>query len=66
MTGVNDTTEMSSNADVLGLAQEIIDALTPYIMDGASQEVCEVAISVTVSVDISKFSSFIGVEGYSC
>ena len=54
---------MSSNADVVGLAQEIIDALTPYITDGPSLEVCEVAISVTVSVDISKFSSFTGVEG---
>ena len=66
MTGVNNTTEMSSNADVLELVQEIIDTLVPYISDEASQEVCEVAFSDTVYVDISKFSSFIGFEVQSC
>ena len=66
MTGDNNTTEMSSNAYVVEVAQEIIDTLVPYISDEASKEVCEVAISDTVYVDISKFSSFIGFEVQSC
>ena len=66
MTGDNNTTELSSNADVLEVAQEIIDTLVPYISDEVSKEVCEVTISDTVYVDISKFSSFIGFEVQSC
>ena len=66
MASVNDTTEMSSTADVLGLAQEIIEVFAPFISDEVPKEVCEVVIFESVYVDISKFSTFIGVEVHSC
>ena len=66
MSSVNNTTEMSSTADVLALAQEIIDAVAPYLLDEASKEVCEVVMFETVYVDSSNFSTFIGVDVHSC